>query len=158
MGSNEECRRNRWGRKEVRYTVQKIPHYEWTRYMSENAHLIVFDEKRPKDMERIDFALLCTDESDTPLTYVTCRELDSETLYWQFGGSFPGTKGTTKSYHSYIHTTEACWDLGYKRITTLIENTNCVMIKFAMKIGYKIIGIRNFKNHIMLEHLLEKED
>lgn len=43
----------------------------------------------------------------------------------------------------------------YKRITTYIENKNTPMLKFAMKIGFRITGIRNYKNEILLEHLLE---
>ena len=46
----------------------------------------------------------------------------------------------------------------YKRITTLIENKNTVMLKMAMKVGFRVIGVRNFQGSILLEHLLEFSD
>lgn len=121
--------------------------------MSEDAHLAVFCEKRPWDFNRIDFALLAVDE--VPLQYVTCRELDKFTLYWQYGGSFPSCKGTPKSFAAYKALIEHVKTLEYKRITFLVENNNFSMLKFAMAAGFKIIGIKNFEGSILLEHVLE---
>lgn len=136
----------------MEYEVQKLNPVEWEA-LSESAHKAVFNEVKPASFDRIDFALVCHTDS-MPMGYVTCREYDHETVYWQFGGSFPGTKGTVLSWGCYVALTAWCLDR-YKRITTLIENTNTVMIKFAMKRGFRIIGIRNFGGSILLEHLLE---
>ena len=124
----------------------------WNEY-AEMAHLIVFNENRPAELNRIDFAMI-TDIDATPQCYMTCRELDSESVYMQYGGAFPSCKGTTKSFTSYeMFVTELAQK--YKRATTLISNQNIPMLKFAMKIGLRVIGIRIFKNEVFLELMVE---
>jgi hypothetical protein len=125
---------------------------EWQTF-AENAHLICFNEHRPAEMNRIDFALLVVD-GKTPQAYGTFREIDSETVYMQYGGSFPETLNTVKSFQAYCLVLNYLKER-YKRATTLIENTNLVMMKFAMKQGLRIIGVRNFKGSILLEHYIE---
>ncbi len=68
---------------------------------SEDAHKIAFGKVKPASWDRIDFALLAVDDSEMPMGYITCREHDHETIYWQFGGAFPGTKGTCKTWLIY---------------------------------------------------------
>lgn len=132
--------------------VQILTPAEWKEF-SEYAHKICFNEVKPSSFDRIDFAMLCVGNG-RPCAYVTCRELDPDTVYWQFGGAFPETRGTLLSWKCYEKMNEMIRGK-YKRITTLIENNNIVMLKFAMKMGYRIIGVRNFKGSILLEHLLE---
>ena len=123
---------------------------------SENAHKIAFGEIKPADMDRIDFALMAVRDT-TPLGYITCREFDKDTLYWQFGGAFPGTKATSLSWKVYQSLVEWCRPR-YKRITTLIENTNLVMLKMAMKVGFRVCGVRFYNGSILVEHVLELEN
>lgn len=128
-----------------------FPKAEWDKY-AEYAHLVCFDEHRPKEMNRYDFALVA-EEDGKPLTYMTCREFDSETIYMAYGGSFPSAKGTIKSFRAY----ELCLEYlskQYSQGTTLIENDNYPMLKFAMKQGLKVIGVRSFKDSVLLEHLI----
>lgn len=134
--------------------VTRIDKQTWTELYSENAHLIAFDKHKPASGERIDFALLAGTR-DTALGYVTARELDSDYLYWQYGGAFPGTKGTHMSWKAYAAFATWCRTFGYKRITTLIENQNTVMLKMAMMVGFRIIGCRTVGGKIYLEHFLE---
>jgi hypothetical protein len=131
--------------------VEKITPAEWAKY-SGHAHLIAFGKTLPPGSERIDFALLAV-HGEQAMGYVTCREQDAETVYWQFGGAFPGTKDTIRTFQGYRAFVDAC--RGYKRITTLIENTNTVMLKMAMAVGFRVVGVRAYKGSILLEHLLE---
>jgi len=134
--------------------VERIPVDAW-KPLSEKAHLICFNEHKPVSEERIDFALIAKKNHDL-CGYITCRELDGRSLYWQYGGAFPGTKGSSLSFQSYK--AFADWaSTRYDRIATLVENTNIVMLKMAFKVGYRIVGIRNFKGHILCELLLEFE-
>lgn len=126
---------------------------EWAE-LSAKAHLIVFNEHRDPKSERIDFALLA-DEQDIAKSYVTCRELDSESLYWQYGGSFPGTKGTVSSLKAFTGFVNWAKEHGYKRILFYVQNTNKAMLKLAMKCGFLICGVRNFQQNILVEHFLE---
>lgn len=133
-------------------TVERIPADAW-KAMSEDAHKVAFGTIRDASQERIDFALLVK-RGHQLMGYVTCKELDGRSLYWQFGGAFPGTKESSLTYSGYqafIDWTKQHYD----RVSTLVENDNIVMLKMAMKVGYRIVGIRNFKGHILCEMLLE---
>lgn len=125
---------------------------QWAKH-SEDAHLICFGEKRPAEMNRIDFALL-VEADGVPQAYMTCREVDAETVYMQYGGAFPSAKGTIKSFRAYQALLEKLGEV-YKYGSTLIENTNTPMMKFAMQAGLRVIGVRNFKESILLEHFIE---
>lgn len=135
--------------------VHTVPQKEW-HALSTNAHLAIFGEILPPTQERIDFALLAVHaETDDPLAYVTCREFSPTLLYWSYGGAFPPSKGTSLSWRAYEAMTERCGELGYKSLFTLIENTNPAMLRFASKLGYKIVGLRHVEGATMLEHLLD---
>lgn len=128
---------------------------EWQQ-MSAEAHLVCFGERRDPSMDRIDLVLMAVDEE--PLAYMTIRELDSETAYLQYGGAFPSAKGTTTSFRSYMAMLEHLKMAGYKRAGTYIENTNKPMLKFAMKAGWTITGLRTFEGSVLLEHQMNFKD
>lgn len=133
--------------------VKQYDAFEWLT-VSELIHGQVFKEYRSKELNRIDFALVAWKENE-PIGYVTCRAFDSETIYMGFGGAFK-----QKSADAVIGYFEILKYLKerYKRATTLIENNNQAMLKLAMKAGFLICGIKNFKGSILLEHLLEWGD
>lgn len=141
--------------------VEKLTPAQWAP-LSENAHLVVFGRHKPASLDRIDFALLARKESKTIdygmrqnlLAYVTCRELDADTLYWQFGGSFPGTLGTVSS-KTCMEAFLAWSREHYKRVSFLVENTNAPMLKMGLFFGFKIVGIRTFEGSVLVEHLKE---
>lgn len=135
-------------------SVVKVHRDDW-KDMGESAHIAVFGKLKPPEKERIDFALLVENEKEL-MGYLTCREHDSETLYWQFGGAFPGTQGSSLTFSGYQAFVAWCKER-YKRVTTLIENENTVMLKMAMKVGFRIVGVRTYQGEILLEHLLEFE-
>lgn len=133
--------------------IKRIEAKDWIENFSESAHILAFNEVKPKTWDRIDYALLVLMD-DVPSAYMTCREWSHDTVYWQFGGVFPNAKNTIWSYKYY----EALinWHRNtYDRCLTYIENTNSPMLKMAAKVGFKIIGVRNYHKSVMLEHLLE---
>lgn len=132
--------------------IEKLSPSEWS-LLSEDAHRAAFETVKPREMERIDYALVCSEGSDLK-GYLTAKEMDGETVYWQFGGAFPGTKGThytIKGYLAFVRWTKE----HYKRIQTRIENTNTAMLHFAMKAGFVIMGVRYVQGSILLELELE---
>lgn len=137
-----------------RIQVEQLFPDEW-RSISESAHLAMFDEKRSSSMDRIDYALVLKDEKGL-CGYCTCRELDDESVYWQYGGAFPGTHGTSKAVEVYMILVEWAHEK-YKRITTLVENENVRYLKLAMHAGFRIIGCRNFGGKILVELLNERK-
>jgi hypothetical protein len=128
--------------------VQKYDAYQWS-LVSEDTHLLVFNEYRPKDMSRIDFSLVVWEK--TPLGYITCREFDSETIYISYGGGLDKSYKILSGYKMLLDYLKQ----KYKRATTLVENTNISMIKMAMSQGFLVTGIKNIKNHIYLELVVE---
>ena len=132
--------------------VEKVSREDWAR-VSENAHLLVFGTEKPASHERIDFALICV-KGDNIEGYLTCKEMDHQTVYWQFGGSLPHVKGSLNSFRGYqlfVNWAQA----HYKRVQTRIENTNTAMLKFAMKVGFLIVGVRYVQGSTLLELELE---
>lgn len=119
-----------------------------------NAHLVCFGETTPKDFDRYDYALIVEDENGTPLCYSTIRELDADSCYMKHGGAFPSSKGTINSFLSYEKMIDFLKNK-YKNINTLIENKNTPMIKFAMKVGFLVTGVRNFKGCVLVEFSCE---
>lgn len=132
---------------------RKISTEEWGK-VSETAHQIVFGEYRPMELDRISFALVVsTGKKD--YAYATCREMDSKSLYWSYVGAFPGTKGSLHSFQAINCMLD--WTLlRYQRLNFLIENDNAPALRFAAKLKFKIIGLRNFNGCILLEHMLQK--
>lgn len=138
-----------------KFTIKQLTPSEWAK-LSEKAHLVVFNEIRPSEMNRIDYALL-SDVDGVLSGYLTAREVDSETVYWQYGGAFPGTHSTVRAVECYGEFVR--WSLEkYKYITTLVKNDNVRYLKMAMHFGFRIIGCRTFNGDILLELLNKRGD
>lgn len=135
-------------------TVRRLSKEEWMQ-MAEEAHLICFNEKRPKDLDRIDYALVNVTDTNEILNYCTVKELDAESVYWQFGGAFPNSKGSIHSTRSYARNIKWTFDQGYKRITTYAKNTNKDMLRIQLKCGFVPIGMRTVQGDVYVEMLLE---
>jgi len=133
-------------------TIRKIEKTEWDE-VAEKAHLVMFNEARPKEMNRYDFALMAEIDG-FPIGYGLCREFDSETLYFGYGGCFPEFQKSTKAVSWYIE--GVSWALqNYKRVTTFIENENVAMLRVAMHAGLRVIGVKIFKQQIFCELMRE---
>jgi hypothetical protein len=136
--------------------VNKLTAQEWKETLAKQAHEIVFREDWDADLERIDFALVTEDENGSMVQYATLKEMDRDSAYIQYGGAFPSFRNSKKSYDSFSSILD--WLLErYINVGFLTENTNLPMLKFGIKKGFVIVGIRNFKGHIMLEHFKTRE-
>lgn len=135
-----------------RVRVFKIPAEEWAAH-SENAHLATFAENKPANWDRISYALLIV-HNEIAQGYVTVRELDPDTVYWQFGGRFIPVRGSAMSLKLYRRLLEEQGKLS-RYMTTFIENTNFPMLRLALAEGLKIIGIRNALGTVLLELVKE---
>lgn len=130
--------------------VQQIPASKWVDTFSENSHAAVFGERLDPTLQRIDFALIAGNGREL-ITYATCKELDSESLYFQYGGSYPKYRGSpmvSQAFGDMIKWVEE----RYKRLSFLVENDNKRMLRLAAKHDFKICGIRHFKGKVLLEH------
>lgn len=131
--------------------IKRLSPEEWYRY-AEEVHRLVFNTNRDPWVDRISYALVVYDSAG-PIGYVTCRELDCKTLYWQYGGALKDRRGL-----SAFRAFEAILDqakVKYERVTTCVENNNIGYLHLLMKMGFRIIGLRLFEGQVMLE-LLKK--
>lgn len=131
------------------FSVKLFSRDEWLEKM-DKCYLSSFGGLRPKYLEKCDFALVVERDAH-PCGFVTCKEMDSETVYWQWGGAFEAIKKTTSVIESYLELIFRIKEMGFKRITTRIENTNIAMLKLAMRCGFLIVGTWCFRNEILLE-------
>ncbi len=136
------------------FELLEIPRFEWVAYCSEAAHEAAFGTVKKAESERLDFALLAV-KNEIPMGYITCREHDDKTVYWQFGAAFPGTKGTAGTYKIYSAAVEHCLKR-YDRILTYIGNTNTAMLRLAMQVGFRVTGVRNYDGEILVEHTISR--
>lgn len=134
------------------FEVTKISAHDWVTKFAGAAHKVVFGKIIDPANIRFDFALLVTRGTEM-IGYATAREFEAGTLYLQYGGAFPGTKQTSVSLPAYLALVKWCRE-NYERITTLVENDNFVYLKFAMKAGFRIIGIKIYGENILLEHFI----
>ena len=125
--------------------------------MSHDAHTAMFDELKDTESERIDLVLLVVDEEDRACAYVTLKELDRDNIYWQYGGVFGAFRNKGLIYQAMEQVIRWCGER-YRRVGFRVENTNYAMLRIAAKFEIPIMGIRNFRGHIMVEHLLDFEE
>lgn len=137
--------------------VKEVEPQLW-RQMAEDAHVSVFNEHWDAGLERIDFALVMVHkDSDKIISYATATNIDSSTVYLSYGGAFPTFKGTPITFMSFQHMLDHL-KRRYKRIVTLVENTNTAMLRFYMKEKFLITGIRYFGESIFLENTYDFND
>lgn len=139
----------------MKLDVKRIEKEAW-HVLAGPAHEAVFKEAWEADAERIDFTLITTDPNNTLVQYATIRELDCDTAYIQYGGSFPSYRGTTVAFDSFRAILAWLFE-HYKGVTFLTQNNNYAMLKFAIKERFEIVGMRTFRGNIMLEHLKMRE-
>ena len=136
------------------FSVQQVFAKDWIGRFSEDAYLASFGSIRPAELERFDFSIIAIDEGNNISGFITCKEMDSETLYWQNGGAFKNygkTIHVVGGYRSFLRWAKE----RYKRVTTRIENTNYPMLKLALSVGFLIIGTCVVNNKIYLELINE---
>lgn len=125
---------------------------QWKDY-AESAHKLIFRECRDASFDRISFALIAVGGGST-IGYVTCRELDKESLYWQFGGALDEFRGlkAVRGFQAFLAYSAA----RYKRVSTLVRNDNVGYLHMLMKMGFRAIGMRTFEGEIFLEMFWSK--
>jgi len=121
---------------------------------SEKVHSIVHQTHRHPEFERIDYVLVSNDNTDT-YGYITVKEWDKDSVYWDFGGSIP-TASSVKVYNALMEAINFTFEK-HKKITMHTYNENIPMLKLAMKAGFRIIGIKSIENNIFCELELEKK-
>jgi len=135
----------------MKVQLKKLTPEEWYRY-AEECHRLIFKTQRDPWIDRISYAFLAYDDSG-PIGYVTCRELDRDSLYWQYGGAIEERRGVAS-----VRTFDAILEEArskYRRVTTYVENNNVGYLHLLMKQGFRVVGMRVFEGKIYLELFIE---
>lgn len=132
--------------------IERLDPQEWSE-ISERMNFEIFGEYTPKDKERIDYALLYGVGKE-PRGFVTCRELDAETVYWQFGGLLPEYRGTLEGARGQLEFIEYARER-YKRVSLRIENENVHYLTMVLKLGFRIVGTLAFGSTVLVQLVLE---
>jgi len=118
--------------------LEQVSPDQWSQ-LAEDAHLICYNEIRPKWMNTIDYALVVYDEEKIKM-YATIIEMEKGVAHMQHGGAMPETKGTAVSFRAYksiiMHLAEK-----YEATVCNIENTNRNMLMIALKMDFIPVGI-----------------
>ncbi len=137
----------------MNWKVAKVPAEEWQQKFSAESHRLVFGTIKPKHRDRIDYALLVI-RDEAPVGYVTVKEYDCETVYWQFGGVFPRLRRSMTAVRAIEEALE--WQKKHsRRILTYVENKNLPMLRFYLGYGFLIIGTRTYNNMVMVDLVKE---
>ena len=73
---------------------------QWENYACE-AHLLAFSVDRPTSFDRTHFALMYV-KNKAPYMFVSCHEMDAETCYIQFGGTFQPERKDPSAFRAYL--------------------------------------------------------
>lgn len=134
--------------------VKRVEKDQW-KELSVNAHIASFSELWDADIERISYALLMVQSDDDVVAgFATVQDIDAKTAYLQYGGVFERYKNTAVAFRGFHELIKFVQDR-YDKIITLVENKNFPMLKFYMKEGFLVTGIRYFKDRILLENTYE---
>jgi RimJ/RimL family protein N-acetyltransferase len=99
--------------------------------------------------ERIDYCLIvfCKGEIGG---FLTCKELDVQTVYIQYGGVVPELRGTVYSASGVAAVTRHLSER-YRFVRLRVDNSNASMLRVALKLGFLIEGLIHFNKNILLE-------
>lgn len=136
--------------------VSRVDGNKWTDQFSEKAVSYAFGEYRDRCVERIDFALLGMRGVDAG-GFVTCIEFDRDHVYWQMGGAFDPFKKSISLVRGFEKMIEYCLEQ-YRIISMRVDNDNIAMIKLALGLGFRIVGVFAFKLRTLVELVLERKD
>ena len=108
--------------------------------MAENAHLAALYEERQRRLNTYDFALFVEDDTEKPLGYMACLEIDADSIWILHGGAFSSAKQTLRAatgFHLMVNYLRE----NYFRARLDTKNSNIAMIKLAYSAGFKIVGV-----------------
>jgi hypothetical protein len=135
--------------------VIQVTAEQWASSFSEEMHKLVFKELKPAFVDRISYALLIV-QAEEVVGYITVRENDHETVYWQFGGVL--TRFRRGLLGSKCFEVALEWQKARsKRVLMYTENTNLPMLRLALAYGFLVVGTKTFRQHVMVDLMREFE-
>lgn len=120
--------------------IEVVSPENWRR-IGAQVHAQVFGEKISPQFDRLDYALICLDESRAVMGYLTAFEPDRDTILWQWGGVLPGARGTPGTVRG-MEKLLAWSKERYCRVKFYTANQNVSMLRIALAVGFTIVGMK----------------
>lgn len=136
--------------------LAKIDRNLWLEKYAKDAHKSVFGHEYPDfDTSLFDYALLVIDKaSNTPISYVLVRHIQSHHFYIEYGGSFPDFRGGVRVHKSFNFILEEMAKQGFQICTLMTHVDNIPMQKLALHCGFKVFGLTQGRYGLCLEYRL----
>ena len=133
--------------------IQRLTLDEWAP-MAEKAHAVCFNEERPHEANKFDFALLVSKDG-VAMCYATVFEFDDLSAYMQHGGAFPEGRGFA-AFRGYNLIIEYLLER-YPRLMTKVKNTNRRMLKLCLEVDFIPNGIEVFGDEVFVRFLKDRK-
>jgi hypothetical protein len=131
----------------VIYSVKRFTPEEWAP-LAQDAHKALFGLERPQELNSHHFILGGFGDGELG-GYITCLEMDTKSVYIQYGGIFPNFSKSIHAFPAYLQLIG--WlRAKYSRAMTKIENTNFPMLKMALQAGFVVMGTEFFEGKLFL--------
>lgn len=115
----------------------------------------LFGELFPKEVYKdYDFVVLIQNEDKEHVCYSTIKEVDAETAYLNFGGTFSKFRGkglTRECFNKIVGILKS----KYPRLGMTCRTQNTPMVKLGLGEGFMIIGMRMVYGFVNIELLYE---
>lgn len=128
--------------------IDKIRPQEFKKY-EDDAHTIVFGERRPHGLSTHHFVLMMCKDGEVG-GFCTAIEMDKHTLYLQYGGVFPNFANSLYVFMGFQKMI-AWTSKHYKQVWARIDQNNFTMLKMANKVGFDVCGTWTFDGRTYLE-------
>ncbi len=102
----------------------------------------------------LSYALLMVDAQNTPRGYVTAQLHGPRTVYWKFGAALFPTQGSIVVRNALLQLIDREKLMGRTKIHTFIENTNTRMLRMALSVGFRVVGVRLSESAVLVDHCL----
>jgi len=129
----------------------------WLEKYSDDAYITVFGEEPTITKESLfDAAFLVIDEEkDTPIVYMTMKQISTKGVFIEHGGSFPEFRGSPKVRPAFRYLLDYLHSAGSRTISLITRNTNTAMQKLALATGFICTGCNYNGEGLFLEYTLK---
>jgi len=133
---------------------------EWIKRFQAPAYQAAF-AKDPSDMDPslFDLAILGVDEeTDKPISYMTCKQQSEHAIFIEYGGVFPDFRGSPKSQQFFNDGMTYLQKAGAKIINFATTNDNVKMQIMGLKAGFRCMGCYMDGSKLFLEYSLYQKE
>lgn len=137
--------------------IVQIDRVEWIKNFQNDAYKKVFEDDDTSSMDRslFDHAFVVVDDkTEMPIIYNTIKQSSTDSVFIEFGGSFPEYRGSMKVKPAFKILLDMYKNGGAKVVHLNTKNTNVAMQKLALSTGFTQFGVHLSAGNLFLEYAL----